>query len=170
MNQPLIPSRIFLGAALTGDLYRFGVAATDLGQPVPARWRSQRYAGDGQGGEVMFRGLAFTARYTGACSVRVTPTVDNVAYDAIQLDLPQPTVSEPTAYRKMLVFSQPYLVAGIDIGRVGLRGCWVQASIALVTAIAPDVDGNVGKFWPEGVELDIETVDTAIPKIASPVV
>lgn len=173
MTAPLVPSVFLLGAGAV--LYRMGSGLTDPGSVIVAgRWESERIAYAGIGGEAIYRGLTLVLNSTAACTLRITPIVDDVVYDAtginasVDLVVPAPATARRTFVNQECVFSLSYQDSdGVEQSRQGLRGCWGQFRIDVVAGPGADADGNPGELILEGIALDAEVVRSSSEPIGS---
>lgn len=154
-EELVLPSRTgssftFMGAE--GELAQFGGSTSDLGAFLTALARTNSYAPGGIGGEAIFTNVYLTLQRdnTETLTLHLTPIVDGVELDSIELELAG--VAGPVRAVHEIGLAIPYPSVADPQLFYAMRGEWIQLQLETVAAL-PD-----GRIVVDGVELEVEVV------------
>lgn len=129
--------RAFIGSAagatvyLVDDGFTDGAAAFDAGpiEPLPV-------APAGADGEAVYHELRLALTHTMACTVRLTPIVEGIEKDAIDIVLEAQAARTERIFE--LALSEGFIdpMSGVEEMRTALRGAWFTVRVETVGGVA----------------------------------
>lgn len=153
---------LLLGGAAGGTVYRWGSSVQDAGVGVRFRAVTQIFAPNGWKDEALFRTVTVVVSSTVGVDCRLTPIIDGLVCDGaagrpdsrVAFSVPVPAAGARAVTKQQIGLFLPVIVAAVAVGRMGLRGTWVQVLLESTSEpVLPSGETNVDLRF-DGIELD----------------